>query len=211
MYMRLPFLCRSCKLRHAMPRRWSYRLEQLYEDQDPDFVLDAIPHLICWIDPGDIVRSHRFELREHTRNGDVDHELTLSWDVRRLSERDPRLTVDLVRFRDGKTLTIEDRAKYAAYGLAMVAISCLLRRRVVNVSYYRPPDLLLDTVSGALRGVEVAGRGSKGYAAFAQAADGTPGKLGKRAQLMAREDVVEAYLSLWCREPMVSIWEKVKP
>ncbi len=105
----------------------------------------------------------------------------------------------------------EDQTKFAAYGLAMVAISCILRRRVVNVEYFRTPDLLLDTTPGALRGVEVAGRSSKGYAALGQTLEGGPGEPGKRAKLKARGDVVEAYISLWCREPRVSVWEKVKP
>lgn len=193
------------------PRVMRYQLEQLYEDQDPDFVVESIPQLVCWLAPKGGQCSHRFELREQTRQGPVDHELIVSWDVGRLARRDPRLETDLVRLRHGKTLMLEDRAKYAAYGLALVAISCLLQRRVVNVSYFRPPDLLLDTTLGALQGVEVAGRGSKGYAAFSQAIDGTPRAPGKRAQLLARTDVVEAYLSLWCNEPRVSVWEKVKP
>ena len=192
-------------------RRWEYRLEQLYEDRDPAFVVDSIAQLICWLDPEPGQRAHRVELREQTHRGPVDHELTLSWNLDRLGERDARLHSDLARFRVGKTLTTEDQPKYAAYGLALVAISCLLHRRVVDVARWRPPDLLLDTTRGALRGVEVAGRGSKGYAALAQASDGASGKPGKRAQLLARKDVAEAYLSLWCREPMVSIWEKVKP
>ncbi|MGK3988469.1 hypothetical protein WME99_35830 [Sorangium sp. So ce136] len=141
----------------------------------------------------------------------MDHELTVSWDMARLTEHDPRLESDIRRFREGKTLTHEDRPKYAAYGLAMVAVSCLLRQRIVHVAYYRAPDLLLDTTAGALRGVEVAGRTTKGYAAFKQALDGTASKPGKRGQLAAMEDVTEAYISLWCVDPKVSIWEKVKP
>ncbi|HSO00628.1 MAG TPA: hypothetical protein VLS89_20190, partial [Candidatus Nanopelagicales bacterium] len=109
------------------------------------------------------------------------------------------------------TLTREDHTKYAAYGLAMVAISCVLERRVVGLNIYQAPDLLLDTTPSAVRGVEVAGRSSKGYAAFHQALEGASGKPGKRAQLREREDVIEAYVSLWCCEPMVSVWEKVKP
>jgi hypothetical protein len=85
------------------------------------------------------------------------------------------------------------------------------------VSLWRPPDLLLDETPGSLCGVEVAGRSSKGYAAFKRALDGnaktkkTLAKPGKRAQLRVRTDVIEAYISLWCRNPMVSIWEQVKP
>ncbi|MEO7591886.1 MAG: hypothetical protein ABI134_11805 [Byssovorax sp.] len=196
----------------VQPRQqWVYKLEQLYEDQDPGYVLDTIPHLICWIDPKNRQSAHRFELREQSAGGLITHDLTVSWDVGTLAKRDPRLEADISRFREGKTLTCEDRPKYAAYGLALVAVSCLLRRRVVDVSYYRAPDLLLDATSGALRGVEVAGRTSKGYAAFTQSLDGTSGKPGKRAQIKAQQDVIEAYISLWCSNPKVSVWEQVKP
>ena len=194
-------------------QQWSYKLEQLYEDQEPGYATDTIPHLICWLDPKAQQSSHRFELREQGAEGSINHELTVSWDVRKLAKRDPGLEADIRRYREGntKTLTREDRAKYAAYGLALVAVSCLLRRRIVDVSFFRAPDLLLDRTSGALRGVEVAGRTSKGYAAFAQALDGTSGKQGKRPQIKAQEDVIEAYISLWCSDPLVSVWEQVKP
>lgn len=195
-------------------QQWAYKLEQLYEDQEPGYALDSIPHLICWVDPESRQSSHLFELREQRAGGVVIHELVVSWDVEKLAKRDPRLEADILRFREGKTrktLTGEDRAKYAAYGLALVAVSCLLRRRIVEVAYYRAPDLLLDATACALRGVEVAGRTSKGYAALAQVLDGTSGNPGKRAQINARDDVVEAYISLWCSDPKVSIWEQVKP
>jgi hypothetical protein len=195
----------------AIQQSWTYKFERLYDDQDPDFVVDAVAHLISWIDPKGAYSSHTFELKEAKQGASIDHVLTISWNVDLLAQRDPRLKSDLQRFRSGNTLTTEDQTKYAAYGLAMVALSCLLRRRVVNVSYYRPPDLLLDTTPQALRGVEVAGRGTRGWSAFAQTINGASGKPGKRAQLLARQDISEAYLSLWCRSPMVSIWEKVKP
>jgi hypothetical protein len=195
-------------------KQWVYPLEQLYEDQEPELVVDAIAHLIAWLDPEDRQRSHRFELREVTRREPVEHELVVSWNIAMLAERDTRLEADLERFRARRTLTLEDQTKYAAYGLAMVAISCLLRRRVVDVSFFRPPDLLLDSTPAALRGVEVAGRGTKGYSAFTRVLDGSSGSSdwpGKRHQLVARDDIAEAYVSLWCREPRVSIWERVKP
>lgn len=192
-------------------KQWVYPLEQLYEDQEPELVIDGIAHLIAWLDPEDRERSHRFELREATRKGIVEHELVVSWNLAMLARRDTRLESDLARFRARRTLTLEDQTKYAAYGLAMVAISCVLRRRVVDVSFFRPPDLLLDATPAALRGVEVAGRGTKGYSGFARVLEGGAGEPGKRAQLAARSDVAEAYVSLWCREPRVAIWERVKP
>ena len=167
---------------------------------------------MSWLDPQDRERSHRFGLRQPTPDGPIEHELTLSWDMEPLVHRDPRLVEDLRRRRTGKTLHVERHTEDAALGLAMVAISCILiGRRVISVRRFNPPDLLLDTTLGAVRGVEVAGRASKGYPAFDQAIEGSGGKPGKRAQLRARGEVAEAYLSLWCCAPKVSIWEKVKP
>ncbi len=192
--------------------KWTYRLERLYEDQDPDFVIEAIAPLVLWLDPQDRENSHRFGLRQNSPGGPIEHELTLSWDMQLLLHRDPRLAEDLRRLRAGKTLHVERHTEDAALGLAMVAISCMLEgRRVVSVRRFNPPDLLIDTTLGALRGVEVAGRSTKGYPAFDQAIEGAGAKPGKRAQLRARAEVAEAYLSLWCCAPKVSIWEKVKP
>lgn len=192
-------------------RRLAYDVEKLYEDQEPHYALETIPLLISWLGSSAKAGSFRFNLREHSANGSLDHDLTVSWDLERLQARDPRLVTDLQRFWSRKTLMLEDQAKFAAYGLALVAISCLLKRRVLGMSFFRAPDLLLDDTPGDLKGVEVAGRGSKGYTAFAQAINGAGNQLGKRARLVAMTDVSEAYLSLWCRDPMVSVWEKVKP
>ncbi len=198
----------------STPQLWEYRLEQLYDDQDPDFVVDAVPHLVTWLDPECKGGAYRFELRETTAIGDVNHALQLSWNIAELEKHDQRLGKDLIRFQRGRTLSIEQHTEFAAYGLAMVAISCVLQWRVVGRVRWLAPDLLLDRTPGALRGVEVAGRSSKGFSVLKQTAEGSSGKnavLGKRAQLMAKQDVVEAYLSLWCCNPRVSIWSKVKP
>ncbi|MDI1431049.1 hypothetical protein [Polyangium sorediatum] len=189
----------------------TYKLEQLYEDQDPALAMEAIPHLISWVDPNGDHGHGSFQLREVTPVGAVDYSLRITWDIALLSTRDAQLPVHLERFRSGKTLTGEHRTEYAAYGLAMVAISCFLGKRVLRMNRWRAPDLLLDATPGRIRGVEVAGRTRYGHSAFAQAIDGDAGKTGKRAQLIARQDVIEAYLSLWCIDPTVAHWEKVKP
>jgi hypothetical protein len=168
---------------------YTYALEQLYTDQDADLVHDALAALISWLEPEDKSLKHTFTLREHRPAGDVDHQLVVSWDIKELAARDPGLPDDVRRYRKSKTLHMEDQTKCAAYGLAFVAVSCILQRRVINVSLWRPPDLLLDETPGFLRGVEVAGRSSKGYAALKQALDGTAktaktlAQPGKRAQL----------------------------
>jgi hypothetical protein len=99
-------------------KRTAYKLEQLYEDQDPGFVVDAVAHLLGWLDPMNERHAHRFSLRENRKSGVTDHELHLSWDIQELVKHDPRLLADLARFRAGKTLTGEDQTKYAAYALA---------------------------------------------------------------------------------------------
>jgi hypothetical protein len=193
---------------------WEYRLERLYVDQNSGYVVEVIPDLVCWLDSRGQDGVHRFEVREDTSAGALTHVLDVSWSIAELEKHDPRLKADLARYRARQTLRLEDRAKMAAYGLAMIAISCILKRRVVDVSYYRAPDLLLDTTPSALRGVEVAGRSGNGYAGLKQIMDGSSGKnprIGKRAQLLEMQDVVEAYLSLWCCDPKVSFWVKVKP
>ncbi len=196
---------------------YNYPLDQLYTDQDPDLVQDSVAALVSWLDPNDESRHHAFTLREQSAAGSVDHGLIVSWDLAKLTTRDPGLPSDVRRFRQKKTVYIEDQPKVAAYGLAFVAISCLLHRRVVAMNVWNPPDLQFDAIPGAIRGVEVAGRGTQGYAAFKQALDGTdatkktPAKKGKRARLLESHSVVEAYVSLWCRKPLVSVWEKVKP
>lgn len=189
--------------------QFSYALEQLYVDQDPDFVIDAIPQLLGWLDPQDQKSSHCFELREQKPEGEVFHNLILSWDSQQLAMRDPRFFDDLKRIRTQRTLTVEQLAQYAAYGLAMVVISCFLKRRVKSINRHVAPDLLLDiTAPKAIRGVEVAGRSKNGYAAFSQVLEGPDGK---RARLKARANLAEAYLSLWCSAPLVAHWEQVKP
>ncbi len=75
-----------------------------------------------------------------------------------------------------------------------------------------PPDIVLDDTDGALRGVEVAGRSSGGHGALRFVLEGMkdePG--GKRAQLVARSDIAEAHVSLWCADPRVSLLLQVKP
>ena len=67
------------------------------------------------------------------------------------------------------------------------------------------PDLLLDGTPGAIRGVEVAGRTTGGRSTLASVrAEKLPG-------LTAAHDIVELYLSLWCAEPRVADFRKIKP
>jgi hypothetical protein len=192
-------------------REWAYSLEQLYEDQDPRVAADAIAQLIWWLEPAPGPGRHRFELREPSGPDHIDHTLLLSWNMAVLAERDPRLPADLRRVRAGKKLPLPERPKCGAYGLAMVAASCILGRRVVGISCFRPPSLLLASAPGEIRGIEVAGRGGKGYSNLQEDLDGAGGRPGKRGYLKTCPGLAEAYLSVWCREPMVAIWEPLQP
>jgi hypothetical protein len=74
-----------------------------------------------------------------------------------------------------------------------------------------PPDIVLDSTPGALRGVEVAGRATGGNAELRATREGKTGVIGKSPQLREMPDVAEAWLSLWCRTPRVSEMYQVKP
>lgn len=155
-------------------------------------------------------------IREHSAAGDVDHPLHLTWSRTTLKAH-PGVLDEAARFRNRKTIFWEDQTKLAAYGLAFVAITCLLQKRVVSVSKWQPPDLLLDATAGQKRGVEVAGRGKNGYGAFKQTLDGqaagpkTAARAGKRAKLAAVVGLVEGHISLWCLNPRVAWWERAVP
>lgn len=196
---------------------YNYALEQLYIDQDGDLIHEPIAALISWLDPANQSYSHAFTLRVQHRSAYHDDQVTVSWDIQKLTATDAGLAHAVRRFRKGSTALMEAQTELAAYGLAFVAVSCLLHKRIVRFTRWCPPDLLFDVTPSHLRGVEVAGRATRGYTAFKQTLDGPPGtpktpaKVGKRAQLLAQADVAEAYVSLWCRQPMVSIWEQVKP
>ncbi|MBN1610145.1 MAG: hypothetical protein JW940_26195 [Polyangiaceae bacterium] len=84
-------------------------------------------------------------------------------------------------------------------------------RRAVGWSRWVAPDILLDDTPGAVRGVEVAGRSKGGLHALRLILEGRPGATGKRQDLAARPDLVEAYVSLWCATPAVSLWAQVEP
>jgi len=138
--------------------------------------------------------------------------LTLGWDVSALEARDTSLAARMRRMRDGTTAQREHVTELAAYALAMVGISVWMPgRRAVGWSKRVRPDLLLDATSGALSGVEVAGRTSGGYGALRVVLEGSKKARGKRAELLEMPDVVEAHVSLWCARPTVGMMVQVKP
>lgn len=188
-----------------------YDLERLFTDQEPELVCDSIAHLLAWV-PGTSKASVDFAIER--RVGAVDDlvALRVAWSLPVLTRLIPGLSAHARRLRSGRTGEREHVPEMAAYALAFVAISALTPgRRVVAFRKGSAPDLLFDLTAGAERGVEVAGRSTGGYGALRTARDGSEGKVGKAAQLHALPYVAEAHLSLWCAEPSVGLWERVKP
>jgi hypothetical protein len=207
--------------KHSTTQVISYSLEDLFNDQDPDLVHDTVAAVLAWV-PGTSKASQaqpfRFDVEHTTRRSKSAVQIDLSWAIEPLARRVPGLPGHVQRLRTGKTVQREHITELAAYGLALVAISCLMPgRRVKTVRRGLAPDLVFDLTPNAIRGVEVAGRTRGGRTALASVRNGAlpksgkPAKVGKYAQLMAMSEVVEAHLSLWCATPRVSIMEQVKP
>lgn len=188
-----------------------FALESLYEHQDHDWVVDAVPHVLAWVDPIEersAPQRFRFQvqLAEASGSAPKDVGLALEWDLGRLEERDGNVRGKAARLRSGRTVDRERLAETAAYGLALVAISVFLPgRKVVSMERFRCPDFLLDATPGAYRGVEVAGRSQGGFGALRAV------RLEKTPQLLSKADLVEAYLSLWCTAPRVGEFHGIKP
>jgi hypothetical protein len=194
----------------------TYALERLYEDQEPDLVADTIPATLAWFagPREDDSLSHAIDVRRGMGRTPVHNEtLVLSWDEQALERRGAGTLERARRMRSKRTADREHVTQLAAYGLALVGLSVWMPgRRAITFREGLPPDILFDVTDGAVRGVEVAGRETGGFGALRIVLEGSkaqPG--GKRAQLIARSDVAEAHVSLWCVTPRVSMQIKVKP
>ncbi len=194
-----------------MARVIHYALEQLYADQEHDFVVDTVPAVLAWV-PGRSRGRRRqpfqFHLeRRKSRRSSIERlELHLEWDLEALSVHDADVRARAQRMSSGRTAQREHVTELAAYGLALVVISKLLPgHRVASFRKGLPPDILFDVSPGRVRGVEVAGRSRGGLRALAGVAED------KTVGLAARDDVAEAHLSLWCGSPRVTLFLKVKP
>jgi hypothetical protein len=194
-----------------------YPLEQLYSDQDFDWVVDTVPGVLAWV-PGSAKGRHQQPFRftvHHQPTPDARVEplqLALRWDLQKLAAHDIAVRERAARMRAGRTAQREHVTELAAYGLALVAVSVFLPgRRVVSMRKGLPPDLLLDVTPGALRGVEVAGRSQGGLRVLEALRHGDREEPGKQPLLLARADVAEAHLSLWCASPHMALMAKVKP
>ena len=188
----------------------TYALENLYRDQDFDWVVDTIPAVLAWVPATARERApfvFGLSRSEGKPPGAVGSDsLSLTWNLGALEARDPTLRERARRMRAGRTAQREHVVELAGYGLALVAISALLPgERVVDMARYRAPDLLLDNTPGRLRGVEVAARSAGGVGAL------TGMRNDKIALILPRKDVLELHLSLWCGDPRMGLFARVKP
>lgn len=205
------------------PRALTYELERLFVDQDRDWVVDTIAPVLAWV-PGQSKQREqqpfRFEV-EHAHAPDRAGKVVfidVRWSLTKLAFFVPDLRDKARRFRQGRTAQREHITELAAYGLTFVAISALMPgRRVKMMQMGVSPDILFDVTPGALRGVETAGRSTGGRAALRAVRDGGPAKGGradeggKAPRLLARADLAEVHLSLWCASPRVGTLEQLRP
>lgn len=205
----------------AGPRTVTYALEKLFQDQDPDWVTDTVAPVLAWV-PGKSKKKRtqpfRFSVNYSWTKGSTNVLIDLTWDTSKLEQLVPGVKGHARRLRTGRSAQREHVTELAAYGLTFVAISTLMPgRRVVHMQMGVAPDMLFDLTPAALRGVETAGRSKGGVSALRVVRDGTPaktgnpGKPGKAATLLARTDLAEIHLSLWCAAPRVSMMEQLKP
>lgn len=201
---------------------YTYALEQLYTDQDRDWVIDAIPAVLAWVPGTSKAKSMQpfvFLVERTVAGGPMQLvKFDLSWNVTSLQAQDATVVERAHRWRTGKTVQREHVTELAAYGLTFVAMSVLMPgTRVKAMPKGSAPDILFDITPGAIRGVETAGRAEGGRAKLAEIRNGTPATArrpasrGKAPQLKARSDIAEAHLSLWCAAPRVALMEQVKP
>ena len=196
----------------------AYHLQQLYVDQDRDWVVDTVPSLIAWLTRHAGRQPVQLAVRLGGARNAPSTALLLQWDLSQLEVFDPDLRGRVARTMSGRTALREQVTELAGYGLALVAMSVLLPgSRVVDMRKGLPPDLLYDATPGALRGVEVAARTYGSWSVLRSIREDTVNRktrkraFGKASDLQRRQDIAEAYVSLWCGRGKVSEFVKVKP
>lgn len=148
----------------------AYALQQLYVDQDRDWVIDPIPAVLTWISGtsnAEPARPFSF-LVDHKVGGGPTRlvRIDLTWTLADLRAQDATVAERADRMCTGKTAQREHVTELAAYGLTFVAMSVLMPgTRIKHMRKGLAPDILFDVTPGALRGVEAAGRATGGRAA----------------------------------------------
>jgi hypothetical protein len=192
-----------------------YALERLFTDQDPDLVIDTISAVLAWLSRHSQTSTQPYLFRvQHEpaptlTSASIDLEIT--WDLATLEKKNPGVTAQADRMRRKKTAHHEDVAKLAAYGLSFAAISAIYPGlRIITMNHYAAPDLVYDDTPSAIKGFEVAGRTTGGHYVLTRVRQGNKKAIGKQQQLLARSDIAEAHLALWCASPRVALMAKIK-
>jgi hypothetical protein len=179
----------------AQPSRimatYTYKVEQLFIDQDPDLVRSYIASLITWQD--DKKRATKcpvtYLIEQHSAEKTINHELIISWNIEILRTHNQYLDAEMQWLRQGGGPDGERRSEKAGMALGFIYASAVL-----NINPH------------AQKGVEVAGRAAGGTNVLLKVRCHP-----KKFDAIAKNPrVAEAYLSLWCSKPTVSIWEQVK-
>lgn len=175
-----------------------YDLADIFRDQPMWFGRETIPPMLAWL--GEPTPPLRFLLRQ----GRAETPLELHWRTTALRDAIPGLDDEVARLVSRRSVRLEQIPQYGAYALAGVLASAILERKVVSLGQWVAPDLLFDETPGALCGVEVAGRSTGGLREL--------NKLGaqKSVSMASRDDVAEAWISLWCATPRVSLCLKAR-
>lgn len=195
-----------------------YALEQLFNDQDHDWVVDTIAPVLAWVNGSGASQPYSFLVEHSQGQASATIQVNLSWNLKLLATLVPDVAAHAQRLRNGRSVQREHVTELAAYGLTFVAVSLLMPgRRVVSMQMGVAPDILFDVTPGHLRGVETAGRTAGGRSALMAVRDGpkstkrAPGNLGKAAVLLARLDLDEIHLALWSAKPRLGIMEQLRP
>jgi hypothetical protein len=210
---------------------YSYNIEDLFNHQDKDYCEELIAPLISWLDPsGTAVQPITIKISDG--NWKESDELKISWNTGTLIPLSSYIEDQIRKYRTGKTVNKEHHVELAAYGLAMIAASCIINKRIIDLLNKVAPDFIYERINGKIKGIEVAGRSSGGYPALRVVALGPKrgkkgkcfhkhspskgtikrkSKKGKIHSLKKNDGISEAYLSLWSALPWVSYLNKVKP
>ena len=187
---------------------YTYNVEQLFIDQDPDLVRSYIASLITWQDNKKCTtkRPITYQFEQHSAGKVTSHELIVSWNLEILRTHNQYLDAEMKWLRQGGGPDGERRSEKAGMALGFIYASAVLKQRIVTINRFLSPDLLYDINPHAQKGIEVAGRAIGGTNVLLKVRSHP-----KKFDAIAKNpSVAEAHLSLWCSKPTVSLWEQVK-
>lgn len=187
---------------------YTYNVEQLFNDQDPDLVRPYIAPLITWQDKKQRTTKCpvSYLIEEHRAGKASSHNLIINWNIDILQAHHLHLDAEIKWLRRGGGPDGERHSEKAGMALGFIYASVVLKQRIHHINRFRSPDLIYDPNPQAQKGIEVAGR-EKGGTTVLLKVRSHPKKFDAIAK---NPRIAEAYLSLWCSKPTVSLWEQVK-